>query len=81
MEDGARVTGRFAEVDRTLREEGYVPRPPSAEVAAQDEGTCRRLSCAHCRKPGMSYRPYLLPGRGRYRAVAVCGGCNEAFEF
>jgi hypothetical protein len=81
----ARVAGRFTEVDRALRSEGYEPRPPSAEVAAQDEGTCQRLSCTQCSKPGLGYRPYLLRdgsrGGARYRAVAVCAGCYEAFEF
>jgi hypothetical protein len=68
-----------------LRDEGYEVRPPSAEVAAQDEGMCRRMTCASCRRPGLRYRPYVLPkpesGRPRYRAVAVCVRCAEAIEF
>ena len=74
---------QFAEVDSALRRDGFEPRPPSAEVAAQDEGTCRRLSCARCRTPGLAYRPYLRPGSSgtRYRALAVCLACDAAVEF
>ena len=76
---------RFARVDRELRNDGYESRAPSAEVAAQDEATCQRLTCDQCRRPGLKYRPYVLPsaraaGSG-YRALAVCARCDVAIEF
>jgi hypothetical protein len=77
------LAGRFVRVDRQLRNEGYEPRTPSTEVAVQDEATCRWLVCPRCQEPGLEYRPYLQPSgrRFRYRAVAVCGRCDEALEF
>lgn len=76
----------FADLDRRLRAEGFERRAPSGEVAAQDEGICVMLACRGCRRAGLAYRPYLIPGvgcppRGRYRPVAACDNCGQALEF
>ena len=68
-----------------MRSDGYELRAPSAEVAAQDEATCRRLACENCRNPDLAYRPYVRPGARPgwllYRAIAVCRSCGDATEF
>lgn len=76
----------FADIDRRLRAEGFEPRSPSGEVAAQDEGICVMLACRGCRRAGLAYRPYLTPrfgrrSRERYRPVAACDACGQALEF
>jgi len=76
----------FAELDRRLRAEGFEPRSPSGEVAAQDKGICIDLACRGCRRGGLAYRPYLTarfgrPSRERYRPVAACEQCGQALEF
>ena len=85
MDAEQRERSAFARFDRALRRDGYESRAPSAEVAAQDEATCQFLTCEHCRRPGLAYRPYFRPaaragGRG-YRALAVCTDCGVAIEF
>lgn len=84
--DASARPGSFAALDRALRAEGYEPRAPSAEVAAQDEGVCLGLACRACRGPGLEYRPYVGPrfqrrGAGEYRPLAVCRRCGQALEF
>jgi hypothetical protein len=80
------VLETFADLDRRLRAEGFERRPPSGEVAAQDEGICVMLACRGCRRAGLAYRPYVTAGvgcppRGRYRPVAACDNCGQALEF
>ena len=76
----------FANIDRRLRAEGFEPRSPSGEVAAQDEGICVMLACRGCRRAGLAYRPYLAArfgrrSRERYRPLAACDDCGQALEF
>lgn len=76
----------FADLDRRLRGEGFEPRAPSGEVAAQDEGICFMLACRRCRRAGLTYCPYLSQRCGRrsreqYRPVAACADCGQALEF
>jgi hypothetical protein len=76
----------YAQLDRELRSACYAPKPPSAEVAAQDEWTCVRLACHTCHRAGLEYRPYVGPCFRRpeqhdYRALAVCEACGRAVEF
>ncbi len=82
---GEEIGQTFTRVDRALRSDGYEVRAPSAEVAAQDEATCQRLTCEQCRRPGLTYRPYVRPsaraGGSGYRALAVCARCDAAIEF
>jgi hypothetical protein len=79
------VLETFADLDRRLRAEGFEPRSPSGEVAAQDEGICVMLACRGCRRAGLAYRPYLTArrrrSRERYRPVAACDDCGQALEF
>ena len=80
------MTAKLPDLDARLRDDGYRPGVPSAEVAAADAGTCARIACAECRRPGLDYRPYVHPAlRGRgpdwYRALAVCEACGRAEEF
>jgi hypothetical protein len=80
------VLETFADLDRRLCAEGFEPRAPSGEVAAQDEGICRMLACRGCRRAGLVYRPYVTAGggcppRARYRPVAACDDCGRALEF
>jgi len=84
--EGVAVLETFADLDRRLRAEGFEPRSPSGEVAAQDEGICVMLACRGCRRAGLAYRPYLTarfgrPPRQRYRPVAACDDCGQALEF
>jgi hypothetical protein len=82
---GTAVLETFADLDRRLRAEGFEPRAPSGEVAAQDEGICFMLACRNCRRAGLTYRPYLARferrSREHYRPVAACDDCGQALEF
>jgi hypothetical protein len=74
------------DLERRLRAEGFEPRSPSGEVAAQDEGICVVLACRGCRRAGPAYRPYRTArfgrrSRERYRPVAACDDCGQALEF
>jgi hypothetical protein len=83
---GEAMLETFADLDQRLRAEGFEPRSPSGEVAAQDEGICVMLACRACRRAGLVYRPYLTArfgrrSRERYRPVAACDDCGQALEF
>ncbi len=78
------MTADFTQLDRVLQHAGYVPGPPSAEVAAQDEGVCARMACSVCGSTGVEYHPYVPrsgSAAGAYRAFAVCRACRRAAEF